>query len=218
MSAATIDRSLREVRERAGGRSRRRAAPPSSVRRSIPVRTFSDWDDPAPGFAAADLVAHSGPVGRGQVAQIGAQGGGQELSPFGRPPLELPQGRAPEEGRIILCDVVPDIVQQRKQHARVHVHAALRDATLPQQPLPEWLQARVRRPGLACRFSCPGIAAGPEVREAGYSRCDPPAVTQPLDWRTPRRSQAQAVVSSERAATLARISHRRGGRRLLPMA
>ena len=46
MSAATIDRSLRKVRERAGGRSRRRAAPPSSVRRSIPVRTFSDWDGP----------------------------------------------------------------------------------------------------------------------------------------------------------------------------
>ena len=34
----------------AGGR------PQSSVRRSIPVRTFSDWDDPAPGFAEADLV------------------------------------------------------------------------------------------------------------------------------------------------------------------
>ena len=56
MSAATIDRSLRKVRERAGGRSRRRAAPPSSVRRSIPVRTFSDWNDPAPGFAEADLL------------------------------------------------------------------------------------------------------------------------------------------------------------------
>ena len=69
MSAATIDRSLRKVRARAGGRSRRRAAPPSSVRRSIPVRTFSDWDDPAPGFAAADLVAHSGPVTRGSFVQ-----------------------------------------------------------------------------------------------------------------------------------------------------
>ena len=69
MSAATIDRSLRKVRERAGGRSRRRAAPPSSVRRSIPVRTFSDWDDPAPGFAEADLVAHSGPVTRGSFVQ-----------------------------------------------------------------------------------------------------------------------------------------------------
>ena len=69
MSAATMDRSLRRMREQAGGRRRRRTAPPSSVRRSIPVRTFSDWDDPAPGFAEADLVAHSGPVTRGSFVQ-----------------------------------------------------------------------------------------------------------------------------------------------------
>ena len=68
MSAATIDRSLREIRERAGGRKRRRAAP-SPVRSSIPVRTFSDWDDPPPGFAEADLVAHSGPVPKGSFVQ-----------------------------------------------------------------------------------------------------------------------------------------------------
>ncbi len=69
MSAATVDRSLRKVREQAGGRRRRRTAPPSSVRLSIPVRTFSDWDDPAPGFAEADLVAHGGPVTRGSFVQ-----------------------------------------------------------------------------------------------------------------------------------------------------
>ena len=69
MSAATVDRSLRKVREQAGGRRRRRPAAPSSVRLSIPVRTFSDWDDPAPGFAEADLVAHSGPVTRGSFVQ-----------------------------------------------------------------------------------------------------------------------------------------------------
>ena len=69
MSAATIDRSLRTVREQAGGRKRRGAAAPSSVRRSIPVRTFSDWNDPPPGFVEADLVAHSGPVARGSFIQ-----------------------------------------------------------------------------------------------------------------------------------------------------
>ena len=69
MSAATVDRSLRKVREQAGGRRRRRTAAPSSVRLSFPVRTFSDWDDPAPGFAEADLVAHSGPVTRGSFVQ-----------------------------------------------------------------------------------------------------------------------------------------------------
>ena len=68
MSASTIDRSLREIRERADGRKRRRTAP-SPVRSSIPVRTFSDWDDPPPGFAEADLVAHSGPVPKGSFVQ-----------------------------------------------------------------------------------------------------------------------------------------------------
>jgi hypothetical protein len=65
MSAATMDRALREVRERAGGRARRRAAPSSAIRRSIPVRTFTDWADPPPGFVEADLVAHSGPSAKG---------------------------------------------------------------------------------------------------------------------------------------------------------
>ena len=69
MSAATVDRSLRKVREQAGGRHRRRTAPPSSVRRSIPVRTFSDWDDLPPEFVEADLVAHSGPVTSGSFVQ-----------------------------------------------------------------------------------------------------------------------------------------------------
>ena len=67
MSPATIDRSLRGVRERAGRKRRRRA--PSPVRASIPVRTFSDWYDPPPGFAEADLVAHSGPVPKGSFVQ-----------------------------------------------------------------------------------------------------------------------------------------------------
>ena len=49
MSAATIDRSLREVRERVGGRKRRRAVASASLRRSVPVRTFSDWNDPSRG-------------------------------------------------------------------------------------------------------------------------------------------------------------------------
>ena len=69
MSAATIDRALRGVREQAGGRRRRRPAASSSVRRSIPVRTHSDWHDPPPGFMEADLVAHSGPVARGSFVQ-----------------------------------------------------------------------------------------------------------------------------------------------------
>ena len=69
MSASTIDRSLRQVREQAIGSKRRRAVAPSSVRKSIPVRTFSDWDDPPPGFVEADLVAHCGPVANGSFVQ-----------------------------------------------------------------------------------------------------------------------------------------------------
>lgn len=64
MSAATIDRAFSEQRI-AGGRKRRRLGPSSAVRRAVPVRTFSDWGDPAPGFAEADLVMHSGPSTRG---------------------------------------------------------------------------------------------------------------------------------------------------------
>jgi hypothetical protein len=69
MSAATIDRALAPAREKSGERRRSRTAGLPSVRRSIPVRTFSDWDDPAPGFVEADLVVHSGPSTRGSYLQ-----------------------------------------------------------------------------------------------------------------------------------------------------
>src|SRR5712692_1475969 len=69
MSAATIDRALRDVRRHAGGATRRRAAPSTAVRRSVPVRRFDGWDDPPPGFVEADLVAHSGPVAKGSFVQ-----------------------------------------------------------------------------------------------------------------------------------------------------
>src|SRR5205085_2804834 len=49
MSAATIDRALRPQREQCSPR-RRRSGAISTIRRSIPVRTFSDWHDPPPGF------------------------------------------------------------------------------------------------------------------------------------------------------------------------
>ena len=69
ISAATIDRVLRPVRQQAGGRSRRRTAPSSAIRRAVPIRTYADWDDPAPGFMEADLVAHSGPMTSGSFVQ-----------------------------------------------------------------------------------------------------------------------------------------------------
>ena len=53
MSAATIDRALAPQREQCG-RRRRPTGAATTIRRSIPVRTFSDWNDPAPGFIEAD--------------------------------------------------------------------------------------------------------------------------------------------------------------------
>lgn len=68
MSAATIDRAL--CMARAGGTGpRRRGVSATPLRRSIPIRTFADWNDPAPGFFEADLVSHSGPVAKGSFAQ-----------------------------------------------------------------------------------------------------------------------------------------------------
>jgi hypothetical protein len=69
MSASTIDRSLREIRNKAGSRKRRRGIASASLRRSVPVRTFADWNDPPPGFFEADLVAHSGPRANGSFIQ-----------------------------------------------------------------------------------------------------------------------------------------------------
>jgi hypothetical protein len=69
MSAATIDRALREARGHTGGRPRRRSPPSAAIRRSVAVRTFDDWNDPAPGFMEADLVAHSGPTAKGSFVQ-----------------------------------------------------------------------------------------------------------------------------------------------------
>lgn len=67
MSAATIDRALRAAK--ANGRApRRRGVAGSALRRSVPIRTFDDWGDPAPGHVEADLVSHSGPVAKGSFA------------------------------------------------------------------------------------------------------------------------------------------------------
>ncbi len=59
MSAATIDRLLKAVRAVAK-QGRRRTAVNTALRKSIVVRTFSDWDDPPPGYFEMDMVAHCG--------------------------------------------------------------------------------------------------------------------------------------------------------------
>lgn len=68
MSAATMDRLLREARGRGGAGRRRRPGVTSAVRQSVRVRTFDDWGDPPPGFMEMDLVAHAGPSMAGAFA------------------------------------------------------------------------------------------------------------------------------------------------------
>ena len=64
VSASTMDRMLAEPRAAAGGRRRASAAKPG-VRRSIPIRTFADWNEPAPGYLEVDLVSHCGGTAAG---------------------------------------------------------------------------------------------------------------------------------------------------------
>jgi hypothetical protein len=66
MSAATIDRVLAE--QRAVTRGKKRTRPKLTVRANVPVRTFADWKDPAPGFVEADLVSHCGGTATGSFA------------------------------------------------------------------------------------------------------------------------------------------------------
>ncbi|MGH7706795.1 MAG: integrase catalytic domain-containing protein [Vulcanimicrobiaceae bacterium] len=66
MSAATIDRQLRDIRTVAGQRRKRKV--PTVLRKSVPIRTFADWNDPVPGFMEIDLVSHCGDVAAGSFA------------------------------------------------------------------------------------------------------------------------------------------------------
>ena len=69
VSAATIDRMLGDVKVAAAGSRRRRAGFYSAIRREVPIRTFNDWKDPAPGFCEVDMVAHGGTSVAGSFIQ-----------------------------------------------------------------------------------------------------------------------------------------------------
>ncbi|HOU25296.1 MAG TPA: transposase [Anaerolineae bacterium] len=65
MSPATIDRLLRPWR-RLGPQHRFSTTKPGTLlKRSIPIRTFSDWQEERPGFLEVDLVAHCGETTEG---------------------------------------------------------------------------------------------------------------------------------------------------------
>lgn len=60
VSAATIDRILSAAKKSYQFKGRSTTKPGTLLRSTIPVRTFSDWDDKRPGFMEADLVAFCG--------------------------------------------------------------------------------------------------------------------------------------------------------------
>ena len=65
VSPATIDRLLAPIRGTAGPRRKRKRATQSS--RQIPIRTFADWSEPAPGSLEVDCGAHGGDSLQGTV-------------------------------------------------------------------------------------------------------------------------------------------------------
>jgi hypothetical protein len=69
VSPATIDRLLEPIRLAAAKGCRRAAGQSSAIRRSVPIRTFGDWDDPVPGYVEVDFVAHCGPQLCGSFVQ-----------------------------------------------------------------------------------------------------------------------------------------------------
>jgi hypothetical protein len=60
ISSATIDRLLAEEKKTLSAGSRSHTKPGTLLKRQIPIRTFSEWDDARPGFVEVDLVAHDG--------------------------------------------------------------------------------------------------------------------------------------------------------------
>jgi len=69
VSAATIDRLLKEEKKKWRIRGKKRTKPGSLLKSQIPIRTFAEWNEKVPGFIEIDLVEHSGGVARGIYAQ-----------------------------------------------------------------------------------------------------------------------------------------------------
>ena len=59
MSRATMDRLLKPARRARVPHGRSTTKPGTLLKKSIPIRTWNDWDDAKPGFLEIDLVAHT---------------------------------------------------------------------------------------------------------------------------------------------------------------
>lgn len=69
ISAATIDRLLAAERKKYQLRGRSGTRPGSLLKKQIPMRTFSEWDERQPGFVEIDLVGHDGGQASGEYLQ-----------------------------------------------------------------------------------------------------------------------------------------------------
>lgn len=69
ISSATIDRLLAEERKKQHIKGRSHTKPGTLLKSQIPIRTFSEWDENAPGFVEIDLVGHDGGDARGEFIQ-----------------------------------------------------------------------------------------------------------------------------------------------------
>jgi transposase InsO family protein len=65
LSPATIDRRLKPFRNRGLRRPYSQSRSATTLKAQIPVRTFSEWQDVAPGSLQADLVMHCGQTTEG---------------------------------------------------------------------------------------------------------------------------------------------------------
>lgn len=66
MKAATIDRRLRAVKIREKPRGIATTKPGSLLKKQVPVRTYTPWDEELPGFLEIDTVAHCGTSTEGE--------------------------------------------------------------------------------------------------------------------------------------------------------
>lgn len=69
ISVSTIDRLLEGERRKFQLKGRALTRPGSLLKKQIPMRTFSEWDEGRPGFVEIDLVAHDGGFAGGDYLQ-----------------------------------------------------------------------------------------------------------------------------------------------------
>lgn len=69
ISPATMDRLLKPARRARVPHGRSTTKPGTLLKKSIPIRTWADWDDLKPGFLEIDLVAHCGESTEGKYLE-----------------------------------------------------------------------------------------------------------------------------------------------------